>query len=159
MPAGLVIVGKLFLIVFSLHHELVSRGLDWLGRASVHSLPRTGDAASALRSAAVMANNFLSARCVWRIDGGDQPNATAHRISAATIFFFRNADSAEDRGNWECVGGPALSISLVAFTQSSTFGPTDAPLLARWAKVLAMIQIFISLSIVVLLISRAIGAL
>jgi hypothetical protein len=32
-------------------------------------------------------------------------------------------------------------------------------LLARWAKVLAMIQIFISLSIVVLLISAAVGAL
>jgi hypothetical protein len=48
---------------------------------------------------------------------------------------------------------------FVAFTQSSTFGPTDAPLLARWAKVLAMIQVFISLSIVVLLISRAVGAL
>jgi hypothetical protein len=48
---------------------------------------------------------------------------------------------------------------FVAFTQSSTFGPTDAPLLARWAKVFAMIQIFISLSIVVLLIARAIGVL
>jgi hypothetical protein len=32
-------------------------------------------------------------------------------------------------------------------------------LLARWAKVLAMIQILISLSIVVLLISAAVGAL
>ena len=48
---------------------------------------------------------------------------------------------------------------FIAFTQSSTFGPTDAPLLARWAKILAMIQVFISLSIVVLLISRAVGAL
>ncbi len=48
---------------------------------------------------------------------------------------------------------------FVAFTQSSTFGPTDAPLLARWAKVLAMCQVFISLSIVVLLISRAVGIL
>jgi hypothetical protein len=48
---------------------------------------------------------------------------------------------------------------FVAFTQSSTFGPTDSPLLARWAKVLAMIQILISLTIVVLLISRAIGVL
>ena len=48
---------------------------------------------------------------------------------------------------------------FIAFTQSSTFGPTDAPLLARWAKILAMIQVFISLSIVVLLISSAVGAL
>jgi hypothetical protein len=48
---------------------------------------------------------------------------------------------------------------FIAFTQSSTFGPTDAPLLSRWAKVLTMCQIFISLSIVVLLISRAVGIL
>src|SRR5438094_7932803 len=48
---------------------------------------------------------------------------------------------------------------FISFTQSSTFGPTDAPLLARWTKILAMIQIFISLSIVVLLISRAVGVL
>jgi hypothetical protein len=32
-------------------------------------------------------------------------------------------------------------------------------LLARWAKILAMIQVFISLSIVILLISRAVGVL
>ena len=48
---------------------------------------------------------------------------------------------------------------FIAFTQSSTFGPTDAPLLAHWAKGLAICQIFISLSIVVLLISRAVGIL
>jgi hypothetical protein len=52
-----------------------------------------------------------------------------------------------------------IDYLFVAFTQSSTFGPTDAPLLARWAKVLAMIQVFISLSIVILLISRAVGVL
>ena len=48
---------------------------------------------------------------------------------------------------------------FIALTQSSTFGPTDAPLLARWAKLLTIVQIFISLSIVILLISRAVGAL
>jgi hypothetical protein len=52
-----------------------------------------------------------------------------------------------------------IDYLFVAFTQSSTFGPTDAPLLARWAKILAMIQISISLSIVILLISRAVGVL
>jgi hypothetical protein len=48
---------------------------------------------------------------------------------------------------------------FIAFTQSSTFGPTDAPLLARWAKVLTVVQILISLSIVILLIARAVGVL
>ena len=48
---------------------------------------------------------------------------------------------------------------FIAFTQSSTFGPTDAPLLARWAKLLTVVQISISLSIVILLIARAVGVL
>ena len=48
---------------------------------------------------------------------------------------------------------------FIAFTTSSTFGPTDAPILQRWAKLLTMMQIFISLTIVVLLISRAVGVL
>ena len=43
--------------------------------------------------------------------------------------------------------------------QSSTFGPTDAPLLARWAKLLSVVQISIALSIVILLIARAVGVL
>ena len=48
---------------------------------------------------------------------------------------------------------------FVAFTTSSTFGPTDAPILTRWAKIFAMVQILISLSIVIVLISRAVGVL
>jgi hypothetical protein len=67
----------------------------------------------------------------------------------------------DERAQFECTRWRPRFIDylFVAFTQSSTFGPTDAPLLARWAKVLAMIQIFISLGIVVLLISGAVGAL
>ena len=67
----------------------------------------------------------------------------------------------DERGQFACVRWRPHFIDylFVAFTQSSTFGPTDAPLLARWAKVLTMIQVFISFSIVVLLISRAVGAL
>jgi len=52
-----------------------------------------------------------------------------------------------------------IDYLFIAFTQSSTFGRTDAPLLARWAKILSMIQILISLMIVILLISRAVGVL
>jgi hypothetical protein len=67
----------------------------------------------------------------------------------------------DERGRFACTGWRPRFVDylFVAFTQSSTFGPTDAPLLARWAKILAMMQIFISLSIVILLISRAVGVL
>src|SRR5262249_19398196 len=52
-----------------------------------------------------------------------------------------------------------IDYLFIALTQSSTFGPTDAPLLARWAKLLASVQILLSLCIVLLLISRAVGVL
>jgi len=67
----------------------------------------------------------------------------------------------DERPEFSCAHWRPLFIDyvFVAFTQSSTFGPTDAPLLARWAKVFAMIQILISLTIIILLISRAVGVL
>ena len=49
--------------------------------------------------------------------------------------------------------------TFVAFTTSSTFGPTDSPVLTPWAKLFTMTQALISLTIVVLLISRAVGVL
>jgi hypothetical protein len=48
---------------------------------------------------------------------------------------------------------------FIAFTASSTLGPTDAPILTHWAKLFMMTQILISLTIMVLLISRAVGVL
>jgi hypothetical protein len=42
---------------------------------------------------------------------------------------------------------------------STAFSPSDTPVLSRWAKVLTMLQSAISLIIVALLASRAIGIL
>jgi len=86
----------------------------------------------------------------------------ASAIRKPQFRFPANADRKRDeRGrfsveNWQ----PGfVDYLFISFTQSSTFGPTDAPLLARWAKLLTMVQIFISLSIVMLLIARAVGVL
>jgi hypothetical protein len=48
-----------------------------------------------------------------------------------------------------------IDYLFIAFTSKLAFGPTDAPLLAGRAKLLAIAQIFISLSIVILLVPRA----
>jgi hypothetical protein len=66
-----------------------------------------------------------------------------------------------ERGRFECQGWHPHFVDylFIAWTTSSTFGPTDAPLLARWAKILTMVQIGISLTIVIVLISRAVGVL
>jgi hypothetical protein len=109
-----------------------------------------------------LTNVIVFALWYWRLDGGGPRLRHKKKKFGSTSFVFPQMQIPHDeRPEFECAWWRPYFIDylFVAFTQSSTFGPTDAPLLARWAKILAMIQIFLSLSIVVLLISGAVGAL
>lgn len=109
-----------------------------------------------------LTNVLVFALWYWRLDGGGPTLRQERREFGSRSFLFPQMQiEKSERGRFACEGWRPLFVDylFVAFTQSSTFGPTDAPLLARWAKFLAMIQIFISLSIVILLISRAVGVL
>lgn len=109
-----------------------------------------------------LTNVIVFALWYWRLDDGGPTKREERRDFGSRSFFFPQMQveaSERDRyriGMWR---PRFVDYLFVAFTQSSTFGPTDAPLLARWAKVLTMTQILISLCIVVLLISRAVGVL
>jgi hypothetical protein len=109
-----------------------------------------------------LTNVIVFALWYWRLDGGGPTKRHEQKKFGSTSFLFPQMQIPHDeRAQFACTGFRPLFVDylFVSFTQSSTFGPTDAPLLARWAKILAMIQIFISLSIVILLISRAVGVL
>ena len=109
-----------------------------------------------------LTNIIVFALWYWRLDGGGPTVRHKEKKFGSTSFLFPQMQIPQDeRGQFACARWRPRFIDylFVAFTQSSTFGPTDSPLLARWAKVLAMIQVLISLTIVVLLISRAIGVL
>jgi hypothetical protein len=109
-----------------------------------------------------LTNVIVFALWYWRLDGGGPTLRQELKKFGSTSFLFPQMQIPRDeREEFACSRWRPRFVDylFVAFTQSSTFGPTDAPLLARWAKILAMIQIFISLSIVVLLISGAVGAL
>ena len=109
-----------------------------------------------------LTNVIVFALWYWRLDGGGPTRRLEEKKFGSTSFLFPQMQVPRDeRMQFACTGWRPMFIDylFVAFTQSSTFGPTDAPLLARWAKVLAMIQVFISLTIVILLISRAVGVL
>jgi hypothetical protein len=109
-----------------------------------------------------LTNVIVFALWYWRLDGGGPTLRHKLKKFGSTSFLFPQMQITHDeRGQFACARWRPRFVDylFVAFTQSSTFGPTDAPLLARWAKVLAMIQISISLTIVVLLISAAVGAL
>ena len=109
-----------------------------------------------------LTNVIVFALWYWRLDGGGPTLRHKQKKFGSTSFLFPQMQIPHDeRAQFECVRWRPLFIDylFVAFTQSSTFGPTDAPLLARWAKIFTMTQILISLTIVVLLISRAVGVL
>ena len=131
----------------------------------VRALPsHKEDPLALLRSGGLLwlTNVIVFALWYWRLDGGGPTVRHVENKFGSTSFLFPQMQVPHDeRAQFACTGWRPRFVDylFVSFTQSSTFGPTDAPLLARWAKVLAMIQIFISLSIVILLISRAIGVL
>ncbi len=109
-----------------------------------------------------LTNVIVFALWYWRLDGGGPTLRQKQKRFGSTSFLFPQMQIPHDeRPEFACAHWRARFVDylFVAFTQSSTFGPTDAPLLARWAKILAMIQILISLTIVILLISRAVGVL
>ena len=109
-----------------------------------------------------LTNVIVFALWYWRLDGGGPTLRQKQRRFGSTSFLFPQMQIPHDeRPEFACAHWRPRFIDylFVAFTQSSTFGPTDAPLLARWAKILAMIQILVSLVIVILLISRAVGVL
>jgi hypothetical protein len=109
-----------------------------------------------------LTNVIVFALWYWRLDGGGPTLRLKQKRFGSTSFLFPQMQIPHDeRSEFACAHWRPRFIDylFVAFTQSSTFGPTDAPLLARWAKILAMIQILVSLVIVILLISRAVGVL
>jgi hypothetical protein len=131
----------------------------------VHALPSHRESAPQLLFSGALlwiTNVIVFALWYWRIDGGGPTRRQEHYEFGSHSFLFPQMQVPKDeRSDFACARWRPHFVDylFIAFTQSSTFGPTDAPLLARWAKVLAMSQSFISLLIVVLLISRAVGAL
>jgi hypothetical protein len=117
-----------------------------------------------LRSGAELwlTNVLVFALWYWRLDGGG-PTARRHRqeFGSCSFVFPQMQIEKIERTRFECQGWRPHFIDylFIALTTSSTFGPTDAPLLARWAKIFTMLQIAISLTIMIVLISRAVGVL
>ncbi len=109
-----------------------------------------------------MTNVLVFALWYWRLDGGGPREREArHEFGSRSFVFPQMQIEKIERTRFGVDGWRPgfVDYLFVAFTTSSTFGPTDAPLLTHWAKLLAMTQVLISLTIVVLLISRAVGVL
>jgi len=123
--------------------------------------PKTETPASLLRSAAALwiTNVLVFAIWYWRLDaGGPHRREARARHTAGAFFFPQMMDGApvENPKSWQ---PRFVDYLFVAFNTSTAFSPTDTAVLSRWAKGLSMTQALISLTIVAILASRAVGLL
>jgi hypothetical protein len=107
------------------------------------------------------ASNILTfALWYWEVDGGGPVRRLLPGSPPSTDFAFPPQQQAALSGNKDLDWSPQLVDYLfLAFTSSSTFGPTDTLVMARRAKVLMMLQASLSLIIFGGVVARAVGNL
>lgn len=98
----------------------------------------------------------------WRLDAGG-PHSRDKRLEHTDGSFLfpqmtmpPDAKEAADETNWS---PNFFDYLFLAFNTSTAFSPTDVPVLARWAKILMMLQSVISLTVLALLAARAVNIL
>jgi len=92
----------------------------------------------------------------WKLDAGG-PIGREQASRKSSFLFPQMMRSASDADpTWSPV---FLDYLFLAFNTSTAFSPTDTAVLARWAKVMTMLQSILSLAIIAILAARAINML
>jgi hypothetical protein len=98
----------------------------------------------------------------WRLDAGGPHGRDARFGHPDGAFLFPQMTLApEDKlaAGQQAWSPNFVDYLFIAFNTSTAFSPTDVPVLARWGKVLMMLQSIISLTVLVLIASRAVNIL
>jgi uncharacterized membrane protein len=109
-----------------------------------------------------LTNILVFALWYWRLDAGGPHGRDRRKFHTYGAFLFpqMTMSPAAKRDAGEETWSPNFFDYLfVAFNTSTAFSPTDTPVLARWAKVLGMLQSAISLTVLALLAARAVNIL
>lgn len=131
----------------------------------VSALPARRESPMALlmSAASIWTTNILVfALWYWRLDAGGPHARETREGHASGAFLFPQmtmlpeAKAAAAQENWS---PDFFDYLFLAFNTSTAFSPTDTPVLARWGKVLMMLQSIISLTVLVLLAARAVNIL
>lgn len=131
----------------------------------IHALPsrREPPAALLLSATALWITNILVfALWYWRLDSGGPHGRESRAGHAAGAFLFPQmtmlpeVKTAAGQDTWS---PNFLDYLFLAFNTSTAFSPTDTPALARWAKLLMMVQSIISLTVLAVLAARAVNIL
>jgi hypothetical protein len=106
-----------------------------------------------------LTNVLVFALWYWRLDGGGPHLREMGSHHTAGAFFFPQMMDGAPIENAKTWSPRFIDYVFLAFNTSTAFSPTDTPVLARWGKVLMMLQSIISLAILVLLAARAVNIL
>ncbi len=129
----------------------------------VNALPDKTESARELLISAVslwLTNVIVFALWYWRLDAGGPHgrDKTAGHPRGAFLFpqmtMSPKAKTDAEQTDWS---PNFIDYLFIAFNTSTAFSPTDVPVLARWAKVLMMLQSVISLTVIALLAARAVN--
>jgi hypothetical protein len=131
----------------------------------IRALPsrRESPAALLLSAAALWITNILVfALWYWRLDSGG-PHGRESRLGHTDgAFLFPQMTllpQVKVAARQETWSPNFIDYLFLAFNTSTAFSPTDTPALARWAKLLMMLQSIISLIVLTLLAARAVNIL
>lgn len=131
----------------------------------IGALPTRGDSPQALflSAASLWATNILVfALWYWRLDAGGPHQRDKQPGHPDGAFLFPQMTMSEEalreagQQDWS---PNFIDYLFLAFNTSTAFSPTDVPVLARWAKLLTMLQSLLSLLIIALLAARAVNLL
>jgi uncharacterized membrane protein len=147
--ASLVLIG----VISAANAWSAGRLVDALVRGTEHQSP----AALLATGAAIWLTNVLVfALGYWELDRGG-PAARAQAVAVYADFLFTQMQAPElAPPDWEPTFVDYLYLS---FTNATAFSPTDVLPLSRWAKLAMMLQSIVSLSVVALVIARAVNIL
>jgi uncharacterized membrane protein len=111
-----------------------------------------------MRSAAALwvTNVLVFAQWYWRLDAGGPHGRDRRSAHTEGAFLFPQMTMKHDpeAKRWS---PRFIDYLFLAFNTSTALSPTDVPVLSRWAKGMAMTQAAISLTIVVILVGRAVN--
>jgi uncharacterized membrane protein len=131
----------------------------------ISTLPKRAETPEALLVSAAslwITNILVFALWYWRLDAGGPHQRDKRAGHPDGSFLFPQMTMSEEalreagQQDWS---PNFVDYLFLAFNTSTAFSPTDVPVLARWAKILMMLQSLLSLLIIALLAARAVNIL
>ena len=145
--------------------SIVTLDMVWSLYLLIGALPSHKEAPQdLLRSAAAiwLANILVFASWYWRLDAGGPRSRELRGVHTDGAFLFPQMtldQQAKREMGEQCWSPGFVDYLFLAFNTSTAFSPTDVPVLSRWAKLMMMVQSFISFTTVALLAARAVNIL